>query len=317
MPPITPKPVIMSPITPKPVLAPPKIIAPAGAVMLPKPATTIKMSDPTFKAIREFIYQLTGIYFQDNKKYLLEGRLGKRLQLLNIPDFERYLQLLRSLNGRGEEMRFFYDAITINETFFFRNEPQFEAFEKTLVPQIAAMKKGQPRAKLRVWSSASSSGEEAYTISMLFLEKIKPLYPWLELEVVGTDISTGVLETARQGVYREYSVRNMPKHYLDKYFTIDDQRFYLKDQVKSHVRFDHMNLFDRSRMRTMSNFDIVFCCNVLIYFDQASKIQVVSDLYDSLNPGGFLFIGYAESLHGISTAFKLINFPKTVAYKKE
>jgi chemotaxis protein methyltransferase CheR len=306
----------MPTIIPRPIIARPTAIASGGILPL-KPAQSQKMSDQTFKLIREYIYQLTGIYFQDNKKYLLEGRLGKRLQMLNLPDFERYLQMVKSMNGRGEEMRFLYDAITINETFFFRNEPQFEAFEKTLVPQIAASKKGQSRAKLRVWSAASSSGEEAYTISMLFHEKIKPLYPFLDLEVVGTDISNGVLETARQGVYREYSVRNMPKAYMDKYFTVDDQRYYLKDQVKANARFDHLNLYDRARMRAMGSFDIIFCCNVLIYFDQASKIQVVSDLYDALNPGGYLFIGYAESLHGISTAFKLINFPKTVAYKKE
>lgn len=306
MPMLIPKPIAVRPL---PTLA--------GGLPPFKPSQSPKMSDQTFKLIREYIYQLTGIYFQDNKKYLLEGRLGKRLQVLNVPDFERYFQMVKSLNGRGEEMRFLYDAITINETFFFRNESQFEAFEKTLVPQVVPPKKGKPSPKLRVWSAASSSGEEAYTISMLFLEKIKPLYPWLGLEVVGTDINHGVLETARQGVYREYSVRNMPKNYLDKYFTTDDQRFYLKDQVKTQARFDHLNLYERVRMRAMGSFDIIFCCNVLIYFDQASKIQVVSDLYDALNPGGFLFIGYAESLHGISTAFKLINFPKTVAYKKE
>ncbi len=302
----------------------PKPLAQSGSgVIMPdltavlKLPQTVKMSDATFRQLREFIYKQTGIYFQDNKKYLLEGRLGKRLQVLNLPDFERYDQLLRAGTGRADEMRFLYDAVTINETFFFRNEPQFEAFEKTLVPQIVASRKQNGRATLRVWSAASSSGEEAYTIAMIFLERIRPLYPWLDLEVVGTDISRSVLETARSGVYREYSIRNMPPYYLNKYFTADDGRFTLKDDVRRLVHFEHMNLYDRPRMRTMSRFDVVFCCNVLIYFDQQSKIQVVSDLYDSLNPGGYLFIGYAESLHGISSAFKLVNFPKTVAYKKE
>jgi chemotaxis protein methyltransferase CheR len=109
----------------------------------------------------------------------------------------------------------------------------------------------------------------------------------------------------------------MPKYYLDKYFDARDDRFYISEQAKRLVRFDNMNLYDRTKMRLMTRFDIIFCANVLIYFDMKSKIQVVSDLYDSLNPGGFLFIGYAESLHGISSAFKLVNFPKTVAYKKE
>lgn len=283
----------------------------------PPMTSAVKMSDETFRLIREFIYQQTGIYFQDNKKYLLEGRIGKRVQLLGLNSNEEYLQLLKYGTRRTEEMRHFYDAITINETFFFRNEPQFEAFENTLVPAILARRGSLTHQKLRVWSAASSSGEEAHTIAMLFLERLRPKYPGLELEVIGTDISNAVLETARKGVYREYSIWNMPKQYLAKYFTVEDVRYLVRDEVKSLVRFEHMNLYDQARMRMMSNFDVIFCCNVLIYFDAKSKIQVVSNLYNALNRGGFLFIGYAESLHGISTAFKLENFPKTVAYKKE
>lgn len=290
------------------------------AVAIPsvtKVSSVMKMSDEMFRQTREFIYQLTGIYFQDNKKYLLEGRLAKRAQVLNLSSFEAYYQLIKSGTRRLEELKHLYDAVTINETFFFRNEPQFEAFEKTLVPQILEARRGQAATKLRVWSAASSSGEEAYTLAMIFLEKLKPSHPRLEIEIVGTDINSGVIETARQGIYREYSVRNTPAHYLGKYFVSENSRFYLDEKVKSLARFDHMNLYDRQRMRTMSKFDVIFCANVLIYFDAKSKIQVVSDLYDALNPGGYLFIGYAESLHGISTAFKLLNFPKTVAYKKE
>jgi chemotaxis protein methyltransferase CheR len=276
-----------------------------------------KMSDETYGLLREYIYQQTGIYFQENKKYLLEGRLGKRLQVLNIPSFEQYVQLIKYGTRRTEELRYFYDAITINETFFFRNEPQFEAFEHTLIPALLAARSPGGRKKLRIWSSASSSGEEAHTIAMIYLEKLRPKYPGLELEVVGTDINSSVLATARKGVYREYSVRNMPKLYLEKYFNAEDGRFAVRDEVKKYVRFEPMNLYDQALMRQMTNFDVIFCCNVLIYFDAPSKIQVVSHLYDALNHGGYLFIGYAESLHGISTAFTLDAFPKTVAYKKE
>jgi chemotaxis protein methyltransferase CheR len=275
------------------------------------------MSETTFKTLREFIYALTGIYFQDNKKYLLESRISKRLQALRLEQYEDYLQYIKFGARKDDEKKFLYDAITINETYFFRNEPQFEIFEKTLIPELVKLKGANPRAKIRVWSSASSSGEEAHTLAMIFLEKIKPKYPSLEFEVIGTDISPSILDIARKGVYREYSVRNMPKLYLDKYFHTEDGRFIVNDNVRKLCRFDHMNLFDLQRMRGMSNFDIVFCCNVLIYFDAKSKIQVVSQLYDSLNRGGFLFIGYAESLHGISSAFKIMNFPKAIAYKKE
>jgi len=290
-----------------------------AAPLVAKPPMTpgVKMSDEIFRVLREFIYQQTGIYFQDNKKYLLEGRIGKRVQLLGLKTYDDYLQFVKYGTHRTEEMRHFYDAITINETFFFRNEPQFEAFEQTLVPAILARRGALTRQKLRVWSAASSSGEEAHTIAMLYLEKLRTKYQGLELEVVGTDISNAVLETARKGVYREYSIRNMPKQYLDKYFTVEDVRYLLRDEVKRLVRFDNMNLYDQTRMRQMTGFDVIFCCNVLIYFDTQSKIQVISNLYNALNRGGYLFIGYAESLHGISTAFKLENFPKTVAYKKE
>jgi chemotaxis protein methyltransferase CheR len=285
-----------------------------SAPILTKPQT---MSDITFRELREFIYQKTGIYFQDNKKYLLESRISKRLQLLRLDKFEEYLDFLKFGVGREEEKKYLYDAITINETYFFRNEPQFEILEKTLIPEILKLKQTAGKNKIRIWSSASSSGEEAHTIAMIFLERIKPKFPMMELEVVGTDISPSVLETARRGIYREYSVRNMPKYYLEKYFTNSEGRFTVLDSVRKMVRFDHMNLYDQSRMRMMTNFDVVFCCNVLIYFDAKSKIQVVSNLYDSLNRGGYLFIGYAESLHGISTAFKVINFPKAITYKKE
>ena len=285
-------------------------------VARPSICQTPKMSDVTYTLIRQYIYELTGIYFQDNKKYLLEGRLGKRLQVLSLPDFEAYMHLLRTGPRRSEEMRFFFDAVTINETFFFRNEPQFEAFENTLVPDVLAAKGTGPR-RLRAWSAASSSGEEAHTISMIYLERLRAKYPGLELEVLGTDINTTALETARKGVYRDYSVRNMPPLFLNKYFRTEDSRYFVKDEVRQLVRFEFLNLSDQARMKQMAGFDIIFCCNVLIYFDQKSKIQVVSNLYDAMNRGGYLFIGYAESLHGISTAFKLVNFPKTVAYKKE
>jgi chemotaxis protein methyltransferase CheR len=275
------------------------------------------MSNELFRMFREFIYHLTGIYFQDNKKYLLEGRISKRVQLLGLKSCEDYLQLLKYGSRRAEELAHFYDAITINETFFFRNKPQFDAFEETLVPDILAQRGFLTHQKLRVWSAASSSGEEAHTLAMIYLEKLRRKFKGLELEVIGTDISAAVLERARTAVYREYSIRNMPGDYLDKYFAVQDARYMLHEEVKGCVRFGYLNLIDRTRMRQMANFDVIFCCNALIYFDTRSKIQVISHLYDALNRGGYLFVGHAESLHGISTAFKLVNFAKTVAYKKE
>jgi chemotaxis protein methyltransferase CheR len=283
----------------------------------PGVSNILRMTDDVFERVRKYVYEQTGIYFQDNKKYLLEGRLGKRVQLLGLRDYDEYLQLLKYGVARREELRHFYDAITINETFMFRNEPQFEAFEQKLIPELMASKKGMANPKIRIWSAASSSGEEAHTLAMIYLEKLKPKFPTMQLEVVGTDINLSVIETARKGVYREYSVRNTPKNYLEKYFTFDGQRYAAKDEVRRFLKFQQLNLSDQAAMKTLGTFDIVFCCNVLIYFDQKSKAQVVQGLYTNLAHGGYLFIGYAESLHGVSTAFKMTSFPKTVAYKKE
>ncbi|MCS6807568.1 MAG: protein-glutamate O-methyltransferase CheR [Bacteroidota bacterium] len=280
-------------------------------------ANAPKMDEQTFKKFRDFIYEQCGISFTENKKYLLEGRIAKRLEAHNLSTFEEYFELLSNSASAREELPSLFEVVTINETYFFRNPPQFEALEQVILPEIIATKQAQASKKVRIWSAASSSGEEAYTISMLILERIKPQFPGFTFEIIGSDINTTVLEKARSGVFKEYSVRNMPEYYLNKYFTRDGDKYILLPEVQSQVKFMWINLYDTPTMRTMIGFDVIFCCNVLIYFDTVAKQQVVADLYDALNKGGYLFIGYSESLHGVSKAFKLVHFPKTIAYKKE
>ncbi len=299
------QPTTIAPI-PRPLASPPMPMTQSGQ----------QMTADEFVQFRDFIYAHCGIFYQDNKKYLLEGRIAKRMQHLKMAHFADYLTLIKFGAGRAQEYRFLYEAITINETFFFRNEAQLAVMDDTLVPQFVKAK-GGGRAKLRIWSAASSSGEEAHTIAIMFLEKWKNRYPNLDLEIIGTDISPHVLDTAKKGIYRQYSVRNMQPEIMKKYFHVNGGEYTLRDEVRSLVRFDQLNLYDDVKMRQMTNFDIIFCANVLIYFDMNSKIKVVSHLYNSLVRDGTLFIGYAESLHGISKAFKVIHFPKTIAYKKE
>ena len=276
-----------------------------------------KLSDETFLKLRDFIYQKTGIYFPEKKKYLIEGRLVKRLQLLQIAHFEEYLQLLKYGSHIHTEFEFLCNTVTINETFFFRNDSQIEAIQQRIAQEVIEGKSEYGKRTLRIWSAACSSGEEPYTLAMLFLETIKPRYSNLRVEIIGTDINTSVLEMALRGEYRRYAVRTIPESYLKKYFTHQDGLYRLNAEVKELVKFEHQNLIDHAKMREMTNFDLIFCANVLIYFSQQIKIQVVGDLYNSLNRGGYLFIGSSEMLHGISTAFKLVSLPKTTAYKKE
>ncbi|MCF8240205.1 MAG: protein-glutamate O-methyltransferase CheR [Melioribacteraceae bacterium] len=275
------------------------------------------LSNECFAEWREYIYKLCGIYFQDNKKYLLENRLQKRLNYLGIDTFEKYLDYVKYGTKRSVELEYLYEVITINETFFFRNQPQLNVLVSSVIPELHKSKSEFNRNKLRIWSAASSSGEEAYSIAMTIEEFVKPKFPGLRVEIVGTDINRNVLQTASKGIYREYSIRNTPSYYLKKYFSTRDGQYELNSNIKSMVSFKFLNLFDESSMRMMLNFDIIYCANVLIYFNAESKIQVVSNLYNALNKYGYLFIGYSETLHGISRAFKLVSYPKTIGYKKE
>ncbi len=276
------------------------------------------MTDEEFKIIRDEIYKLTGIYYADNKKYLLEGRLLKRLSANNLDDFRSYLKLLKS-SSNSEELHKLFDAITINETYFFRAEQQFEALIDVVAPEIIEKKlKVSPNPFFRVWSAACSSGEEPYTIAMMMKERLSKKYPTAQFQIVGSDINREVLEKAKRGIYKEYSVKNVPSLYMDKYFKKQANGLYaLSDDIKRLVKFAPINLYKKEEVRKMANVDVIFCANVLIYFDPPSKERVVSNLYDALNRGGYLFIGYSESLHGVSKAFKLVHLPKCMAYKKE
>ncbi len=277
-----------------------------------------EMKLDTFKEFRDFIYNHSGIYFSDSKKELLESRVIKRLIAHRLYSFEEYLKLLQSSAGRVE-IPALYELITINETYFFRTEQQFEVLEQVLLPEIirAHQEKGEDNPTIKIWSAAASSGEEAYTIAIVIAEKIKPLYPNVKFQIVGTDINNAVLETARRGVYKEYSVRNVSPELLKKYFTHEDNNYYLNPEIRSSVSFNNFNLFDQSAMNSIRDMDVVFCCNVLIYFDVVSKKKVIENLYHSLTKGGYLFVGYSESLHGLSKDFKLIHLHKAMAYRKD
>ena len=275
------------------------------------------MSKQLFDKWRQFIYENCGIYFQDNKKYLLESRLQKRINYLGLDSYDDYLNYIIDCVKGTNEKKYLYEAITINETYFFRNQPQLDALIKTIIPDIMEKQGKDNRVKIKIWSAASSSGEEAYSIAVSIMDLIAPVYPKMEFEVVGTDISYAVIETAKQGIYKEYAIRNTPAYYLKKYFTVKGNNYHINQEIKNHVSFKVLNLYDSTEMNSMHTFDIIFCANVLIYFDNNSKIKVVNQLYNSLNKGGYLFIGYSETLHNISKAFKILSFPKTIGYKKE
>lgn len=277
----------------------------------------IEMSYELFSQWRTFIYEKTGIYFQDNKKYLLESRLMRRLLHLKMNSYQDYFNFVKNTPQGKYELRYLYDAITINETFFFRNQAQLDALVLKVIPELITEKRKSSQSKIKIWSAAVSSGEEVYSIAMMINDFVAHKYPDFEFELIGTDISNTALEAAVKGVYGEYSVRNVPIQFLKRYFRKADNYYEISPMIKGMVDFRYLNLYEDIGIIGLGNVDVIFCANVLIYFDQNSKIKVINNLYRTLNKNGYLFIGYSESLHGISKAFRLISFPKTVGYKKE
>lgn len=271
------------------------------------------LSRKTFDELRALIYEHTGIYFRDNKRYLLESQVGRRLKALDVASYEAYVELVQ--NGRRKsELPALVNAITINETFFFRHPQQYEAIVDDLLPALIAQ---HNRRRVRIWSAACSTGDEPYTLALLLNEVKRDRFPNVRFEILGTDINTAVLATARDGTYSAYAVRNTPERYLKKYFHVQGDRYTLSRDVTKMVRFKHLNLTDTRAIRQMRTFDIILCANVLIYFDRDTKQAVISNLYDRLRRGGYLFVGTSETLHGVSRALQPVRFQNTIAYQKE
>jgi len=275
----------------------------------------VAISDKDFELLRDFIYNLCGMYFHSTKKYFLESRLSRRMEATGAKTHLEYYQLLKSPRGT-EEIKFLMDEITTNETYFFRNIPQLNALEAKLLPEIVEIKNKMGFRKLRIWSAASSSGEEAYTLAMILLEKRATLLKDWIIEIIGTDINETVIAQAKEGVFNAYSVRNIPDMYKRKYIKEDKGLYVLSPEVKKFVNFNKLNLYDDSKMIFMKSFDIIFCANVLIYFDTASKSKVVQHFYNNLQPYGYFFVGQSESLHGVNDKFKTVHFPGGFTYKK-
>jgi len=276
----------------------------------------LKITDPEFSNLRDFIYAQCGIYIADNRKYLLENRLGNRLKKLNLKNFDEYYNFLRYDAGKSVEMKKLFEVITTNETSFYRNPPQLKVFQEKVLTEVLSgcRKKGN---KLRIWSAGCSTGEEPYTISMIIHELLRAEIPRWDIKITANDLSERVLESARKGVYNDYTLRSTPEEVARRYFDMDDGVNKISQDVKKLVGFGQINLKDRVQVKRIDRSQIVFCRNVIIYFDDAMKKQVISSFYDNLLPGGYLIIGHSESLHNITRAFKPIHFPGAIIYKKE
>jgi chemotaxis protein methyltransferase CheR len=270
------------------------------------------LTEEEFRLIRDLIYNHCGLFFDQDSKYLLDRRLVHRLAHHNLAGFREYYQFLKYDRRKDEEISDIMDILTTNETYFFREAFQLRAFTEEILPELKIAK--QRERTLRIWSAGCSTGEEPYTIAMLMLE-LDCFKGW-RIEIVGSDISQRVVQHARKGIYSKSSFRSTEERYLKRFFTEAEGGYRICDEVRELVTISHMNLFDANRLALLGKMDVIFCRNVIIYFDLASKKRVMESFYNTLRGGGYLLLGHSESLMNISTAFALKHLKNDLVYQK-
>ncbi|MEJ5165924.1 MAG: protein-glutamate O-methyltransferase CheR [Thermoanaerobaculia bacterium] len=268
------------------------------------------MSEELFRLFRDYILAQCGIYFKETNKFLLERRIMQRIKALQFQSYEQYYYYLTYDPRASQEIDLLYDVITTNETYFFREQKQLKAFIEEIVPEILSSKD-----KLRIWSAGCSTGEEPFSIAMLLYEY--SYFSKATIDIFASDLSQDAIIKARKGIFKENSFRNCPEYYKKKYFDeISPGAFKIKDDIRQKVSFGKLNLLDTNRIYLLGYLDIIFCRNVIIYFDDKAKKRVVDMFYDRLYPQGFLLLGHSESLITITTKFKLRHFKNDMVYQK-
>ena len=270
------------------------------------------ISEEDFQKFREYFYRKTGIQFEPTKRYFVDKRLLERMVATGNTSFRSYFTMLR-FQASGEELQTLTNLMTVNETYFFREEYQFKCLVNSLLPDLVSRKKDD--GPLRIWVLPSSSGEEAYSIAICLLERWAGINHY-DVEIVASDIDTRILNHARKGLYSPRSVGQLPLSYRQKYFTQVGEDFQICDDLRGAVEYTRVNLSDRGDTRAYRNFDVVFCRNLLIYFDDVSRKAAAETFYDALKPGGFICLGHSESMSRISSLYKVRKFPEAIVYQK-
>lgn len=287
------------------------------------------LSESELKLLQVLVYQECGLHFDERRSHFLQDRLLRRMRACQTPSFYSYYRLLTSHEGK-REMAVLLENLAIHETSFFRNKAQFELFHKVILEELLQRKQERRDCSLRVWSAGCSTGQEPYTIAMLMCDALsyyylrnplpyemptpKPLVPppW-KLEVLASDISYTALRSAQDGVYTDTQMEAVDFAYRLRYFDKVGDKYAVKKSVKDLVRFDFHNL--KTEFLPQRN-DVIFCRNVMIYFDEAEQRRLVEKFYRCLNPDGYLFLGHAESLFGISEKFRMVHRDNGTAYQR-
>jgi chemotaxis protein methyltransferase CheR len=273
-------------------------------------AAAFHLSQDELRQVTALIYRLTGMSFGDNKRYYIERRIADRMAAAEIADFRVYL----AHASYGAEAERLVNAFTVNETYFYREDHQLAALSKAILPAIVARK--QPGDLVRIWSMPCSSGEEAYSIAIWLLEHWR-LVDAYNIEIVGSDIDTAMLEAARAGLFNARALARLPDDVREAYFEPEKRhKRKIIDDLRESVHFTACNLVDPVSVAAQGKFDVILCRNLLIYFDDVSREKAAENMHAALHPGGFLALGHSESMARISDKFTLVRLDDAIVYRR-
>ena len=270
------------------------------------------ITEDEFRRLADFLYRRTGMVFTETKRYYVERRISERIIATSSHSFAGYFAYLRS--EVRDEVEHLINAFTVNETYFYREDHQLACLSTDLLKERVAAKR--PGDTIRIWSVPCSTGEEPYSIAIWLLENWKDVDAY-DIEIVGSDIDTRVLEAASEGVFGKRALMRLTPQLVDRYFHgLDDERWQILDDLRQSVRFSRVNLIETKETRPQGRFDVIFCRNVLIYFDDESRRVAAENLYDNLLPGGFICLGHTESMSRISPLFEVCRYSGAIVYRR-
>jgi chemotaxis protein methyltransferase CheR len=272
------------------------------------------VSDEELERLCEFFYRKTGIRLDTSKRYFTDRRIAERMEATGSATFRQYFQLLH-FDPSNAELQRLINVMTVNETYFFRENYQMDCLVASMLDEVVAHKR-RPGDRLKIWSVPCATGEEPYSLAMSLLEKW-PRVDNYDIEIHGSDIDSQVLAQAQSGIYDQRIVGKVPPEYLKKYFTaLGGQRWRIRDELRGSVEFSLINIHDPAQTWRFREFDVIFCRNLLIYFDDASRRRAAEMFYESLAPGGFICLGHSESMSRMSSLFIPRKFPDAMVYQK-
>jgi chemotaxis protein methyltransferase CheR len=272
----------------------------------------MSMDETTFLRLRDLIYEASGLHFDTKSRVTLERRLRLRVKELQLGDFEQYYLFLQFDRDRHDELQRALDAVAIHETYFFREQRALRAFSEEILPEIA--ERNRATRTLRVWSAGCSTGEEAYTLAILIFES--GLFHGWRVELSASDLSQRVIAEARKGLYKQNSFRTTDENRRIRYFREQNGAWLIDEKLRVMLSFGCFNLADVKRYNIFSDLDVIFCRNVMIYFDTAARRRTVAGFHQQLRDSGYLILGASESLVNLNAPFRLAHLNNDLVYQK-